>query len=585
MRSVLVSLLALAASTAALTLNQLCTVSYAQTALPAAGTYNGITIDPSSVVTALQTNYSFTANIFYPDATISYCNISFAYTHNGRGDKVNVAYWVPDPSTFANRFLTTGGGGLAINSGSSTVEGGVSMGAVSGLTDGGFGSFSTNDDATFLLANGSVNWENDYMFGYQAIHEMTVLGKAFTKNLFVMNNGTKLYTYYQGCSEGGREGWSQLQHYNDFDGASVGAPAFRYAFQQIQHLYSNVVEQTLNYYPPPCELEAILNATITACDPLDGLVDGVVARTDLCKLQFDISTVIGTPYYCAASTGGGSPMKKLKKRQQAAMATPVQNGTVSAIGVQVAKTILDGLHDNEGRRVYFSYQPSAAWTDAETAYNSATGQWEVSISTLGAEFVTRYLELYNVSTLPNLDGVTYDTMKQWIYGLWQTYEDSLQTTWPDLTHLQDYGTKVIHMHGESDYSIPTASSVRYWESVRQIMFPGMTYQDSAAQLQEFYRLYLVPGGSHCAPNEAEPNGGWPQTSVNQLIEWVENGVEPTTLNSTVFYGENVGDSRQICLWPMRPLWMANGTVMQCVYDQASIDTWHYDLNAFKMPVY
>ena len=96
------SLLALAASTTALTSDPLCTHSYAQTALPAAGTYNGITIDPSSVFTALQTNYSFTANDFFSDAVISYCNISFAYTHDGRGDKVNVAYWVPDPSTFAN---------------------------------------------------------------------------------------------------------------------------------------------------------------------------------------------------------------------------------------------------------------------------------------------------------------------------------------------------------------------------------------------------------------------------------------------------------------------------------------------------
>ena len=178
---------------------------------------------------------------------------------------------------------------MAINFGSNTVEGGVSLGAVSGLTDGGFGSFGAQDDTTFLLADGSVNWENAYMFGYQAIHEMIVLGKAFTKNLFSLNNSTKLYTYYQACSEGGREGWSQLQRYNDLDGASVGAPAFRYAFQQIQHLYSNVVEQTLNYYPPQCELEAILNATITACDPLDGLVDGVVARTDLCKLGTDLT--------------------------------------------------------------------------------------------------------------------------------------------------------------------------------------------------------------------------------------------------------------------------------------------------------
>ncbi|RDW80575.1 carboxylic ester hydrolase-14 [Coleophoma crateriformis] len=577
-------LLALAAPAAALTITDLCTTSYAQSALPAPGFYSGIIIDSSSVVATLGTNYSISGNDFFPDAVINYCNVSFAYTHDGRDDTVNVAYWVPDPSKFSNRFLSTGGGGLGINGGANSVSGGVSLGAVSGLTDGGFGSFNGQDDTTFLLANGTVNWENAYMFGYQAIHEMTVLGKEFTKNLFSINNGTKLWSYYHGCSEGGREGWSQLQRFNEFDGASVGAPAFRYAFQQIQHLYSNVVEQTLNYYPPPCELEAILNATMTACDPLDGLTDGVVSRTDLCKLQFDIESVLGTPYYCAASSGGGGFPGKAK-RQMGSGATPVQNGTVSAKAIEVAKTILDGLHDNQGRRVYFSYQPTATWSDAATQYNSATGQWELSISGLGAEFVTRYLDLQNVSTLSTLDGVTYDTMKGWIYGLWQQYEDSLQTTWPDLTHLQEGGAKVIHMHGESDFSIPTASSVRYWESVRQIMFPGLSYNESSAQLQDFYRLYLVPGGSHCSPNSNEANGGWPQTSVNQLIDWVENGIAPDTLNSTIFYGANTGDTKPICLWPLRPLWTGNGTAMECVYDQASIDTWHYDIDAFKMPVY
>lgn len=187
---------------AALTLDELCTTSYAASKLPAAGTYEGITVDASSVITTLASNYSVEDNTFYPDATISYCNITFSYTHDGRDDNVNVAYFAPDPAAFMNRFLATGGGGLMINSGISSVSGGVSIGAVAGLTDGGFGSFDTQADAHFLLANGTVNWEDAYMFGYQAIHEMTVLGKVFAKNLMSVANGTKLYAYYQACSEG-----------------------------------------------------------------------------------------------------------------------------------------------------------------------------------------------------------------------------------------------------------------------------------------------------------------------------------------------------------------------------------------------
>jgi tannase len=126
----------------------------------------------------------------------------------------------------------------------------MQYGAAAGLTDGGFGDFDTQWDAVFLLANNTINWDSVYMFGYKAIHEMTVLGKSFTAK-FYSTNSTKIYTYYQACSEGGREGFSQVQRFPEtYDGAIIGAPALRYSFQQVNHLYSNVQQQTLGYYHP-----------------------------------------------------------------------------------------------------------------------------------------------------------------------------------------------------------------------------------------------------------------------------------------------------------------------------------------------
>lgn len=561
------------------TLNDVCTTSYVQAALPGSDFYLGVTIDPSSVVVNPVTNASVTGQNMYPDAVFDYCNVSFAYSHNGLDDQVLVWYWLPAPSQFQNRYLSTGGGGLAINSGNQSLPGGIIYGAVAGATDGGFGSFSTQSDANFLAANGTINWQPVFMFGYQAHRELSAIGKQFTKNFFNMSS-TKLYSYYQGCSEGGREGWSQIQRFgNEWDGAITGAPAFRFYHQQIQHLYSNVVEQTLGYYPPPCELEKIVNETIAHCDHLDGKTDGVVARTDLCKLHFNINATIGLPYHCAAAAavpaGHGPPSP----------ATPEQNGTVTAMGVAVAQEIINGLHDLQGRRVYLSYQPAASFVDAQTQYNASSSMWELSINGFGAEFVTRYLDLLNSSALSSLQGVTYDTLKAWIVEGWQKYEDTLQTTWPDLTPFQSAGGKVLHYHGESDNSIPTASSVRYWESVRSIMYPGMSYSASAAALNDWYRLFLVPGAAHCSPNPAQPNGPFPQTNLAVLIDWVERGVAPTTLNATYLAGDRLGQNAQICAWPLRPLWTDNGTAMQCVYDQPSIDTWHYTFDAFKMPVY
>lgn len=552
----------------AATLQSICSVSYAQKHLPADGFYSGVTIDDSSISASIVTNASYSSE-WYPDKTINYCNVTFAYSHDGADDLVHVSYWLPAPDAFENRYVSTGGGGLAINSGSQYAPSGIIVGAVSGQTDGGFGSFDTQWDAVFLLANGTINWPSVYMFGYQAHHELATLGKEFTKNLYGVS---KIYSYYQGCSEGGREGWSQVQRFADqFDGAAIGAPAFRYGQQQVNHLVGNVVEKTLDYYPPQCELDKILNLTIAACDPLDGRTDGVVSRSDLCKLKFDLKSIVGKPYSCAAVAASTS-------YSGVTAATPAQKGNVTAQGLQVVSKFLEGLHDSKGRRAYLNYQPGSSFSDADTAYDETTGQWGVSISSLGGEWVARYLLLQDSSTLPSLDNITYDTLKEWMVLGMTRYTDSLQTTWPDLSDFKSAGGKVIHVHGESDDSIPAGSSVRYYESVRSIMYPKKSYNSSVAELDDFYRLYLVPGGAHCGTNTHQPNGPWPQTTLQTVIEWVEKGVAPDTLKGT-------GDIDTICRWPLRPKWSNNAKSFDCVYDQESIDTWKYDFDAYKVPVY
>lgn len=555
-----------AAVVQAASLSDICSDTYAKSALPAGDFLQGITIDASSVQTTLVSNASFESE-WYPSATASYCNLTLAYSHDGIADDVvHVTYWLPAPDSFQNRYVSTGGGGLAINSGDQYIPTGLIVGAVSGITDGGFGSFDAQVDAEFLLANGTINWQATYMFGYQAHHELAVLGKELARKLYAVPDDEKVYSYYQGCSEGGREGWSQVQRFADqFDGAAIGAPAFRYGQQQVNHLFGNVVEQTLDYFPPSCELDKILNLTIAACDGLDGREDGVASRSDLCKLHFDLESTVGEAYSCEASSPEG-PGGALRARQFPQESTPAQEGTVTAEGVEVIKTFLDGLHDSEGRRVYLNYQPGSSFADATASFDEETETWGLSISSLGGEWVARFLQLRDADNLESLDNVTYDTLKEWmVYGM-NKYADSLQTTHPDLSDFQAAGGKVIHVHGESDDSIPAGSSVLYYDSVRSVMFPDMGYNESVSALDEFYRLYLVPGGAHCGSNQNQPGGGWPQTTLQTVIEWVENEAPPETL-------DGAGGIETICRWPLRPLWSANGngTSMSCVYDQESLD--------------
>ncbi|OTB02429.1 hypothetical protein M426DRAFT_62283 [Hypoxylon sp. CI-4A] len=557
-----------------------CTVDYAASVLPTEDLGLGITIDTSSVSAALTTNKSVSSE-WYEPAVIDYCNVTFAYSHDGVvNDIVHVSYLVPPPEKFQQRYVSTGGGGLAINSGASSSPVGVIVGAVSGITDGGFGNFNTQFDSAFLLAKGVVNWQATYMFGYQAHHELATLGKQLARNFFNVSSDDKIYSYYQGCSEGGREGWSQVQRFADqFDGVVTGAPAFRFSQLQTNHLSGGVIEQSIGYYPPSCELEKIVNLTIAACDGLDGKVDGVVSRSDLCKLNFDYNSTIGEPYYCAASSGGfpGGPPSLSRRQFPGGGATPEQNGTITVEGAAVASAFTNGLIDSKGKQIYLNPQLGASLADATSQYNEETAAWEPSLSGLGGQWIAKFLRLEETDSLDSLENVTTDTLRDWMALGEQKYYDSLQTTWPDIDPFRSAGGKIIHVHGEADSSIPAGSSVHYYEAVRQTLYGDLEYNESIAALDEFYRLYLVPGGAHCGSNRQQPNGGWPATTLQTVIAWAENGTVPDTL-------DNDGDIDTLCKWPTRPLWSEDGT-FDCVDDSASTETFIYTFDAFKYQVY
>ncbi|KUJ23450.1 tannase and feruloyl esterase [Mollisia scopiformis] len=552
------------AASNATSLADVCTVANVQAALPANGIILGIELIPSAVTASAL--YNATSGMG-STTTTTYCNVTITYTHTGKGDSVLVKYAFPSPDDFEKRFY-------------------ASYGAVGGATSTGYDAFDYSYDEVVLYGNGTINWDATYMFGYQALGEMTIVGKALTTGFYGLYTDTKIYTYYEGCSDGGREGMSQVQRFGaEYDGAITGAPAFRFAQQQVHHVFSSMVEQTLDYYPPPCELAKIVNATITACDPLDGRTDGVVSRSDLCMLNFNLSSIIGESYYCAAknSTSLGFGFSKRAEGSTTSY-QPAQNGTVSAEGVAVAQTIYDGLHDSNGNRVYLSWQIAAELSDADTVYDSTTGTWELSIPSTGGEYVTKFIQLLELDNLSNLDNVTYDTLVDWMQIGMVRYLDSLQTTLPDLTTFQSTGGKLLHYHGESDPSIPAASSVHYWQSVRSIMYANQSSDESLAALQEWYQFYLIPGAAHCGTNSLQP-GPYPEDNMATMIDWVENGVQPSRLNATVSSGTYEGEVQQLCQWPTRPLWSGNSSTFDCVNDTASIDSWTYTFSAFKLPVY
>jgi tannase len=130
----------------------------------------------------LFSNYSIAASVHSPGKShLDFCNVTLSYDHAGTSDQLNLWYWLPAPDAFQNRFLATDGGGSAIPSGQRGMGTGLVYGAATGTTNGGFGSWNAQLTDVLLRANGTINYDLLYAFGYKAFHDMTVIGQQLTK--------------------------------------------------------------------------------------------------------------------------------------------------------------------------------------------------------------------------------------------------------------------------------------------------------------------------------------------------------------------------------------------------------------------
>lgn len=245
------------------------------------------------------------------------------------------------------------------------------------------------------------------------------------------------------------------------------------------------------------------------------------------------------------------------------------------------ETNTESQKDSKGDRVYLPFQPGAGFGDT-TVYDSDTNSWTITSPNSNGEWVTKFLNWQNVSSLV-MTNVTNDDLKFWMIEGMNKYMDSLQTTLPDLSPFLNRGGRLLHFHGEADSSIPTAGSIRYHESVRKIMYPDLTFGKGNEKLNEWYRLYLIPGAAHCAINDQQPNAGFPRDNFAHMIKWVEDGVTPITINATVQSGAMEGEVQHVCTWPSRPYYEKGQLI--CKENQSSVNAMLWDLPAYKQPVY
>lgn len=442
---------------------------------------------------------------------ISFCNVSITYTHPGEGDNINVQILLPIKPAWNLRFQGVGGGawvtGLSSPGASSPLVGAVNAGYAAGATDGGHdGSKPANTWA--LLSRGNPNMYLLQDFGSVAVHDMTVLGKQVTESFY----GAKIKkSYWNGCSTGGRQGLMLAQRYPEaYDGILAQSPGNNWNHLKMAQLWPQLVMRDIGYHPSPCELNALKESAIEACDDLDGLKDGVIGAPGLCT--FNPLSVIGKAYFCSGGANG-------------------KPGRITERGAMVAERYWQGPRSVHGAWQWYGpgKDSSFSGTANTTCYSNGTC---VGVPLpISYDWVQLFL-LKDASAEPlKISRSEFDTL---YHKSIQEYASIMETSDPDLSQFKARGGKMITWHGMADEIIMFDGTVDYYRRVLR--------DDRNAR--DFYRFYMAPGVAHCGGGA----GAAPSDPFGQLVKWVEGGAAPETLpaNHTV---NGTEWTRELCQYP------------------------------------
>jgi hypothetical protein len=121
-------------------------------------------------------------------------------------------------------------------------------------------------------------------FAYRAVHQVVDHGKQFTLSFF----GARKFdeAYYEGCSDGGREGMVEANRYpDDFDGVLAGDPYFDVPGQNIIIADITAQLQLKNALITPAQLAIASKIVMSQCDTADGVRDGLIQNPALCRFN------------------------------------------------------------------------------------------------------------------------------------------------------------------------------------------------------------------------------------------------------------------------------------------------------------
>lgn len=468
------------------------------------------------------------------------------------------------PTAWNGRFYYQGGGGTDGNLGDAApAQLGQGYAVVS--TDSG------HDNATNISTlAGTMEFGFDPQarsdYGYRAPALVAVAAKAVIRTYY---REPARYSYFEGCSEGGREGLMFSQRYPDiFDGIVAGNPGMdlpkaavaeawdSQAFARAARSVTPFGNPDLASSFTAAELTVVGDAILQQCDAEDGLVDGMVFNPQACR--FDPATL-----------------------------GPSGTGQLSAAQVTALKQVFGGPRDSRGRQLYagWFWDPgvaAAGWriwkigpllpVPGNTALNTTLGggalpfifttppnsptggtdlQGSTVVATAGPNPAFPGL---NDAFVPWVLSFNMDTDAPKIFRRSGAYAESamqfMGTSSTDYKHFRQGNGKLIAYTGQADPVFSAKYHMRWYDAL---------VQDTGGlrKTQGFARLYSVPGMNHC--------GGGPATSqfdaFGALVDWVEKGRAPASLIATAPAGTPwPGRTRPLCAYPAQARYTGSGSI-------------------------
>jgi feruloyl esterase len=441
--------------------------------------------------------------------------------------------WLPQPENWNGKFLSSGEGGFAgtLNYTRNGLDGGldelVRRGYATASTDTGHAASDT------WWAIGHPERAIDYL--YRSKHVVTVAAKGVIAAYYGRQPN---HSYFSSCSNGGRQGLLEAQRYpDDFDGFVIGAPWNFQSHSNAGFVWNSQALAAAGAAIPAEKLLAINKAVLDACDANDGLVDGVVADPRKC-LQFNPAMLACHGPAQANGAVVGDTNECLTPPQLTALQKIYQGPKNPRTG----EAIFPG----------FATGSEAGWTSL-VANRSATGLPNGYFANLVAEDPKWDFNTFNFDS----DMAKADEKIGKLGNAIST----------DYSAAKRRGVKIIQYHGWNDQTLQPAYSPDYYDQVAKA-------NAGLAATQDFYRLFMVPGMTHCYGGPGATSFGAVGQQIppvrdashdiqTALENWVERGTAPAQLIATKFTDDkaetrSVKLTRPLCLYPTTPRYKGTG---------------------------